>query len=195
MLLVRQPHITLIAAVSHPSEVGPLVEGGQPMTILVDTTGSQVEMAQQLQAAAPDGGLLFLVDTYDLSEVVSLLRAGASGCISRDAEVSELARAIIAVGRGEIALPPTMASHALAALARGRLAEDASDLVEDLTERETEVLRLLAGGMTNKEIAQTLILSVRTIEAHLRSIYGKLNVSSRTEAALWAVRNGFGPED
>ncbi|HET7376275.1 MAG TPA: response regulator transcription factor, partial [Anaerolineae bacterium] len=61
-----------------------------------------------------------------------------------------------------------------------------------LTEREIEVLRLLAQGSTNKDIAQTLILSVRTIDAHLRSIFAKLNVRSRTEAALWAARYGYG---
>ena len=58
-----------------------------------------------------------------------------------------------------------------------------------------EVVRLLGRGLTNKDIAQTLILSVRTVEAHLRSIYGKLGVRTRTEAALWTVRHGFGPEE
>lgn len=67
-------------------------------------------------------------------------------------------------------------------------------LIEPLSEREADVLRLLAQGLTNKDIAQTLILSVRTVEAHLRSVYGKLGVRSRTEAALWAVKHGYNPE-
>jgi NarL family two-component system response regulator LiaR len=148
-----------------------------------------VDLAHQLHAAVPEAGLLFLVDDYDLDTVLLLLRAGAMGCISRDASVAQLSRALIAAGRGEIALPPEVAGQALAALARGETA--AEHPVEDLTEREVEVLHLLAEGMMNKDIAQTLIISVRTVEAHLRSIYGKLGVDSRTEAALWAVRNGY----
>ena len=77
-------------------------------------------------------------------------------------------------------------------LARGERLE--GDLVEPLSARETEVLGLLARGLTNKDIAQSLMLSVRTVEAHLRSIFGKLAVGSRTEAALWAVRHGYGED-
>ena len=107
--------------------------------------------------------------------------------------MAELDRAIIAVGRGEIALPPSIAARALAALARGETIK--GDLIEALSEREVEVLQLLAQGMTNKDIAQTLILSVRTVEAHLRSIFGKLGVRSRTEAALWATEHGYRPQE
>ena len=87
----------------------------------------------------------------------------------------------------------TIAGRALAAMARGETVGET--LVEPLSDRETEVLRLLAQGLTNKDMAQTLILSVRTIEAHLRNIFGKLGVTSRTEAALWATKYGYGPED
>jgi DNA-binding NarL/FixJ family response regulator len=107
--------------------------------------------------------------------------------------VAELARAIIAVGRGEIALPPSIAGRALAALARGESV--GGSLIEPLSERESEVVQLLAQGLTNKDIAQTLFLSVRTVEAHLRNIFGKLGVRSRTEAALWATKHGYGPEE
>ena len=72
--------------------------------------------------------------------------------------------------------------------------EHGPELLGDLSEREVTVLRLLAQGMTNKHIAQTLLLSVRTVEAHLRSIFVKIDVRSRTEAALWAVKHGYGAE-
>jgi DNA-binding NarL/FixJ family response regulator len=136
---------------------------------------------------------LFLVSTYELTEVLPLLRAGATGCVSRDDSVSDLARAVIAVGRGEIALPPGTAARALTALARGESAD--TGLIEPLSERETEVLQLLAQGLTNKDIAQMLFLSVRTVGAHLRNVYGKLGVRSRTEAVLWAVKHGYGPKE
>jgi len=103
--------------------------------------------------------------------------------------VADLARAIIAAGRGEIVLPPAVAVQSLMALAQGQPVEQS--LVGPLSERETEVLKLLAHGHTNKDIAQALFLSVRTVEAHLRSIFAKLGVSSRTEAALWAVQHGY----
>lgn len=190
-LLSKQPDIVAAGAVAGVSEIGPLLQPGQPATILIDLPTPQPELAQQLRTAAPESGLLFLVQTYDLAEVLPLLQAGASGCISRDETPGDLARAIIAVGRGEIALPPHIAGRALAALARGEPVGD-DGLIEPLSEREIEVLNLLAQGLTNKDIAQTLILSVRTVEAHLRNIFGKLGVRSRTEAALWAVKHGYG---
>ena len=156
---------------------------------------------RRLRAAAPDCGQLFLVGSYDLAEIIPLLQGGATGCVSREDSVGDLARAVVAAGRGEIVLPPTIAARALAALARGEPAGGptarSSDggLLEPLSEREMEVLRSLARGHTNKDIAQTLVLSVRTVEAHLRSIYGKLGVGTRIEAALWAVKRGYGPEE
>jgi DNA-binding NarL/FixJ family response regulator len=131
-----------------------------------------------------------LVDSYDLQEIVGLLRAGATGFIAHDSAVADLARGIIAAGRGEIVLPPRMATKALVALARGEGSQE--DLSVNLTEREQDVLNILAQGYTNKDIAQTLFLSVRTVEAHLRNIYGKLGVASRTEAAIWAVNHEYG---
>jgi DNA-binding NarL/FixJ family response regulator len=193
-LLSGQPAILIVDTVADAFEVVPLLQPDQPTTVLVDVLSPQPDLAQQLRTLAPEAGLLFLIQSYELSEVLVLLRAGATGCISRDASLGDLARAIIAVGRGEIALPPHMAGRALAALARGEPVSD-DGLIEPLSEREVEVLRLLAQGMTNKDIAQTLILSVRTIEAHLRNIYGKLGVRSRTEAALWAVEHGYGADE
>jgi len=181
-------------AVGDVSRVSTIFQPGRPTTLLIDLPSPLPPLVQQLKENVPDLGLLFLVESYALDQILSLLQAGATGCISRDEPVAELARSIIAVGRGEIWLPPTIAVRALAALARGETA-GRDDLIEPLTGRETDVLRLLAQGLTNKDIAQTLILSVRTVEAHLRHIFGKLNVTSRTEAALWATRYGYGPDD
>ena len=188
-LLAEQPFIDVLVTACEVSVVAPLVEPDLPTAVLVDLPGLRIDLAQQLHAAVPEAGLLLVVDDYDLETVLPLLRAGAMGAISRDAAVPQLARALIAVGRGEIALPDFIAGKALTALARGDTAD--SGPLEPLTEREGEVLHLLAEGMTNKAIAQELTLSVRTVEAHLRSVYSKLSVDSRTEAALWAVRNGY----
>jgi DNA-binding NarL/FixJ family response regulator len=193
-LLSQQPDIMVAGAVDDVSQIAALLEPGQPTTALFDLPFPQPTLVQQLKIIMPDLGLLFLVDSYDLEQILPLLRAGVTGCISRDDSVAELARAIIAVGRGEISLPPSIAVRALAALAQSESVHGGG-LVEPLSERETEVLGFLAQGLTNKDIAQTLFLSVRTVEAHLRNIFGKLGVRSRTEAALWATRHGHGPEE
>lgn len=193
-LLAEQPDIVVAGAVGDISELPAIIQSNQPTTLLVDSSPLLPPLIHQLKTNVPELGLLFLIESYELDHILPLLQAGATGCISRDESVADLARAIVAVGRGEIWLPPAMAARALAALARGETA-GGDDLIEPLTERETDVLRLLAQGLTNKDIAQSLILSVRTVEAHLRNIFGKLNVTSRTEAALWATRHGYGPDD
>lgn len=135
---------------------------------------------------APDLGLLFLVDSYELGQILPLLPVEATRYVSQDDPMANLARAIIPVGRAETALPSPLASRALAGGESG-----GSDWVEPLSEREIEVLRLLAQGLTNKDIAQTLCLSVLTVKTHLHHIFGKLGVRSRTEAALWATQRGY----
>lgn len=186
-LLGQQPGVEAWGTAANFDDVAVLVEPGHPSTILVDLPQLSPDFVRQLAGVVTHGGILCLVDTYDLAQVVALLQAGAIGCLVRDATVADLTRAVIAAGRGEIVLPPSLAVQALAALARGGLRLERPS--ESLTDRETEVLGLLAQGLTNKDIAQRLFLSVRTIEAHLRHIYSKLGVASRTEAALWAVEN------
>lgn len=188
-LLSAQPGIGVIGTTAVAPGPGSLAASASPVTILCDLPTPPLQAVKEIKTTVPAAGVLCLVQSYDLAEIVALLQAGANGCLTRDEPVPDLARAVIAVGRGEIALPLDIAARALAAMARGTA--PSQDHVEPLSEREEEVLRLLAQGLTNKDMAQTLILSVRTVEAHLRSIFGKLGVRSRTEAALWAIRHGY----
>ena len=188
-LLSNQPGIIISGTLTEPSQITTHIRPDQASAILIDLPAPQPEIAHRFRTLAPRCGLLFLVHSYELSTILPLLQGGATGFISRDASTGDLARAIIAVGRGEIVLPPEIAVQSLMALAQGRPVE--KEMVDPLSERESEVLSLLAQGFTNKDIAQTLILSVRTVEAHLRAIFAKLGVSSRTEAALWAVQHGY----
>lgn len=199
-LLSSQPYILLSGTSHDVTGIRAFLSPGQPTTIFIDLPTPTPDLTYQLRAAASDCGLLFLVQSYSLTEIVALLQAGATGCISRDDSVSDLTRAIIAAGRGEIVLPATIAAHILSSLANTARALEAlthnqpigETLVEPLSERETDILKLLGQGLTNKDIAQTLLISVRTVEAHLRNIYDKLDVRSRTEAALWAVQSSYG---
>jgi DNA-binding NarL/FixJ family response regulator len=189
-LLTQQPGIGAGVAggesAPHPGQL----RADRPCTVLVDIADGRVAAATRLREAWRPAGVLFLVESYSLTEALALLRAGASGCVSREGTVAELVRGIVAAARGEIVLPPGLAARALAALAQGGGLADPPDL--PLSAREAEVVALLAQGLTNKGIAQSLYLSVRTVEAHLRSIYDKLGVRTRTEAALWAVGHGYG---
>lgn len=190
-LLSGQPAIEVIATIGTLHALRDFIPLNQPAaTVLIDVPKPDPIIAQQIKGMAPSFGVLFLVDHYELSEMVTLLRAGAAGCLVRDGTVAELVQGIVAAGRDEIVLPPEWATKALLALARGEVGEKRPSFAI-LTDREQDVLRLLAQGMTNKDIAQALFLSVRTIEAHLRHIFNKLDVQSRTEAVLWAVTHGF----
>lgn len=191
-LLERQPGITVQGVAGELTQIASF-QLPSPAVILVDIPTVQPLFVSNLHVAVPDCGLLFLVEHYDLNDTLAFLQAGATGFIDHSSAVGDLARAIIATGRGEIVLPQKLATKALVALAQGKVVQNGPTAT--LTEREQEVLNLLAQGFTNKDIAQSLFLSVRTVEAHLRNVYGKLGVTSRTEAALWAVNHGFALKD
>lgn len=183
-LLAQQPAVDVAATAAGPAEMtAETLENGS-VAIFVDGAGLGPDAASQIVAAAAGAGVLWLLEEVELETVASLLRAGVMGCLPTDASVAELDRALVAVARGEIALPASIASRALATLARSPAPDGRGD---ELTAREHEVVDLLARGLTNKDIAQTLFLSVRTVEAHLRSVYAKLELRSRTEAVLWAI--------
>ena len=190
-LLSPQPGLEVWGTAAHLEDLLALSNEDGQTAVLLDLKEPLPPHVAQLVKALPDAGQLCLVDEYNLSQIMTLLQAGAAGVLSRDATLPELTRALIATSRGEIVLPPELAARTLAALARGEVRSGQN--IETLTEREREVLTLLAKGMTNKDIAQTLFLSVRTVEAHLRNVYGKLGVATRTEAVLWAMQHSFDP--
>lgn len=188
-LLSPQPGLQVLGTAVTQDDLLALLANDRQTAVLLDQREPLEPLVLQLITAVPTAGLLCLVNNYELNQTVALLQAGAVGVLSRSASLPELTRALIAASRGEIVLPPNLAARALAVLARGGL--PAQQNLTSLTDREREVLALLARGFTNKDIAQTLFLSVRTVEAHLRNVYGKLDVATRTEAVLWAVQHGL----
>ena len=187
-LLSREHGLEVIGLAGTSDEVTRLVPAAWPVAILLDDRVMDAADAATLVGVAGGVGVLAVLDDMDLANVVSLLKAGVIGCLPADSPIGDLARALVAVGRGEIALPPSIAARALVQLARPAAPEPRA--IDELSEREREVVDLLVKGQTNKDIAQALFLSVRTVEAHLRSIYAKLGVRSRTEAVLWAIGQG-----
>jgi DNA-binding NarL/FixJ family response regulator len=134
--------------------------------------------------------VLILTAYDDDPYVFALLQAGADGYVLKTSSADELVRAVRTMHAGQPALSPEVASKVIQQMTRGAPA-GATDQVESLTERELDVLRLAARGMTNRAIGSDLGISHRTVQGHLASVYGKLGVNSRTEAVTEALKRGW----
>jgi DNA-binding NarL/FixJ family response regulator len=176
--------------------IGEAVDGQQgiqmarelhPDVILMDLLMPVMDGIQAigiLKQTMPDIEVIALTSVLEDSSVVSAIRAGAIGYLLKDTEADELIRAIKAAANGQVQLSPKAAARLMREVR-------APESPETLTERETEVLRLLAKGKSNKEIAYDLTISEPTVKTHVSSILGKLHVTSRTQAALHAARIGL----
>ncbi|HIQ01964.1 MAG TPA: response regulator transcription factor [Anaerolineales bacterium] len=185
--------IEVVAEAGNGAEAVRLAEQHRPDIAVLDirmpgVTG--VEAARRIKAQIPQVRVLILTAYDDDPYIFALLQAGADGYILKTASGDELVRAVRTVHRGESALSPEVASKVVRQ-ATARRPEGAAGQVEPLTPRELDVLRLAAQGLTNRAIGHQLGISHRTVQGHLASIYGKLGVSSRTEAVTEAVRRGW----
>lgn len=149
-----------------------------------------VEATRRIKAHFPDVRILVLTAYDDDPYVFAVLQAGADGYLLKTARAEELVRAVRDVYAGNAALSPEVAAKMVRQVTQQRPGT-AVDQVEPLTEREIEVLRLAARGMTNRAIGQTLGISHRTVQGHLANVYGKLHVNSRTEAVTEALKRGW----
>ncbi|MGE5140074.1 MAG: response regulator [Rudaea sp.] len=161
----------------------------QPDVALFDIQMPRVnglDATRQVKEKFPDARILILTAYDDDPYIFAALQAGANGYLLKTASSDEIIQAVHAVAEGETALSPSVARK-LVQRAAGR--DDTRErLVEPLSDRELQVLRLAGQGMGNKQIGVALGISDRTVQGHLANIYGKLSVSTRTEAVLFAVR-------
>jgi DNA-binding NarL/FixJ family response regulator len=149
-----------------------------------------LEATRQIKAGFPQVRVLILTAYEEDPYVFALLRAGASGYILKTADADDLLQAVRAVYRGESALSPRITEKVVRQIQAGAPAGAVAQ-VEPLTGREIEILRLAAQGLTNKAIGRQLDISERTVQGHLAHIYGKLSVTSRTEAVTEALKRGW----
>jgi DNA-binding NarL/FixJ family response regulator len=166
--------------------------GEAPDVVLMDLLMSPmdgIEATRQIRARYPQVQVVALTSFVEEEKAHAALDAGASGFLLKDADADEVAAAIRAAHRGEVHLDPAIAGRLIRALRAPSTPRPGSGL----TGREREVLRLVAAGQANKDIAAELNISERTARTHVSSILTKLGVTSRTQAALWAVREGLGP--
>lgn len=149
-----------------------------------------IEVTRSLRAAGSPVAILILTAYDDDPYVMAGIQAGANGYVLKSAAPDEIVRAVRAVHEGQSAVDPAVAAK-LMAYVSGQHKPPPPEMVEPLTDREMEVLALVAQGLTNRAIGHQLRISDRTVQGHLANVYGKLGVSSRTEAVMTAVKSGW----
>jgi two-component system, NarL family, response regulator LiaR len=197
-LLRREADIEVVGEAVNGEEAISLANLTQPDIVVMDIRMpvlSGIEATRIIRESLPQVQVLVLTAHDDDQYIFSLLQAGASGYLLKTAPVSELVKAIRQVQAGESPLDPAIARKVVVRMsgsspAGPAPAEDGQTL-EALTPRELEVLQLLAQGLSNRNIAEALFISDRTVQAHLTSIFAKTQVSSRLEAVLNAIRRGW----
>jgi DNA-binding NarL/FixJ family response regulator len=179
--------VELVGAAANGEEAVALCPDRRPDVVLMDLEMpvlDGIEATRRIKAAHPEIAVVVLTSFSDRERILRALDAGAVGYLLKDAEPAELARAIEAAARGDSPLDPRAASALLSA-------RRAATPADTLSEREREVLLMVAQGLPNKLIAQRLSISEKTVKAHLTSVFRQIGVTDRTQAALWAERNGL----
>jgi DNA-binding NarL/FixJ family response regulator len=199
LLLAAEPGIRVVGESGTMRGGIAAVEELKPDVAVADVglpDGDGVEMTRVLRESVP-GTRILVLTVHDEDEfILALMQAGVSGYLLKNAAGIDLVTAVRAVAAGKPWLQTEIARR-LIELSTGRKAPPprtgVEALIEPLTPREIEVLKLLAGAATNREIADHLAISTRTVETHLANVYGKLTVRGRTEAMLWAIHEGMVP--
>lgn len=190
-LLKAEPQLEVVGEAENGEEAILLAEQLKPDVILLDMSMPNlngIETTRRLLAKLPQTKVLILTAHEDYGLVRETIQAGAAGYIIKRAAESELISAIRAVSRGELYVHPAMTRALLETPDASLPKSEGNDL---LTSRETEVLRLIAQGYTNRQIAEELKISVRTVETHRGNITGKLGLYSRVELLRFATQNGL----
>lgn len=188
-LLGSKPDIEIVGLAGDGREAVELARTLRPDVVLLDLMMPRQDgltTIPLLLRDQPETRILVLTSFGQDEQIFAAIKAGALGYLLKDSSAQELVRAIRDVARGELTLHPAIARRLLGEANRPAAASGGT-----LTERELEVLRLLAEGLSNQAIAQKLTLSERTVGAHVSHILKKLHVASRTQAALYAIREGL----
>ena len=192
-LLEMAPDIRVVAEVADGDQVISEAERSRPSVVLMDVRMDRmngIEACRALKEVLPDVGVLMLTSYGTRDEVLAALMAGASGFLLKNVDSAALMDAVRTVAAGESLLDPAVTKGVTDRLVQ--LAGQTEDpRIATLSEREREVLRLVAQGRTNKEIAESLVISAATARNHVSHILEKLGMRSRTEAAAFAVELGL----
>ncbi|MGD9145397.1 MAG: response regulator transcription factor [Anaerolineae bacterium] len=193
-LLEREEDLKVVAEAGDGEEAVRLTVEQNPDVALVDIAMPKlngIEATKQIKVRSPSTAVLILTAYDDEQYIFALLEAGAAGYLLKSVRGRDLIAAIRSVHAGESVLHPVIARKVINHFSRPADEPSPQPGVEPLSERELEVLRLAARGLGNREIAQELYLSTRTVQTHLSTIFAKMKVGSRTEAVVQALRKGW----
>jgi two-component system, NarL family, response regulator LiaR len=187
MFLSLDPEIQVVGEAANGQEAVAMARELQPDVVLMDLlmpVMDGLQATQTIRAEMPEVEVLALTSVLEGTSVTRAIRAGAIGYLLKDTDAEQLHRALRGAAEGRVQLAPEAAARLMREV-------KAPESPEEFTERETEVLKLLARGKANKQIASELSVEEKTVKAHVSSILRKLGVQSRTQAALHAVRTGL----
>ena len=187
MFLAMDPELVVVGEAADGEEAVHLARLLLPDIVLMDLLMPGMDgitATAMIRSELPDTEVLALTSVLEDASVVGAVRAGAIGYLLKDTDADALCRAIKAAAAGQVQLTPQAAARLMQVVS-------SPESPEALTERETEVLRLMAQGQANKEIARSLNISEKTVKVHVSNILSKLGVQSRTQATLYAIRVGL----
>lgn len=190
-LLLTEPEMELVASASNGLEAVAQALTFTPDVIVMDLQMPQksgLEAISDIRQEIPDARILVVTSFAEDETVFSAIKAGAQGYLLKDSTPEELLQAIRQVFEGQYSLHPAIAAKVIQELHRPSYLKPTSD---PLTGRELDILKCVAQGMTNQEIAEKLVVSERTVRTHVSNILGKLHLANRTQAALYALREGI----
>jgi NarL family two-component system response regulator LiaR len=190
-LLEQVEHIEVVGEASDGREAVEQAESLRPDVILMDLVMPEVDgiaAIRQITADQPGARILVLTSFAANDKVFPAIKAGALGYLLKDSDPEDLLAAIESVYRGEPSLSPVIAQKVLSEL---KQPSDRPPTPDPLTDREVEVIQLVAKGLSNRDIAERLVVTEATVRAHVSSILSKLHLANRTQAALYALREGL----
>jgi NarL family two-component system response regulator LiaR len=192
-MLETEPGMQIVGEASNGAEAVEQARKLVPNVVLMDLVMpimDGIEATRQIKQEMPSVNILVLTSFSTNDKVIPSLNAGAIGYLLKDSTPADLVRAIQQVAQGEGALPTAVTRQILAQI-QSPIASSEQSAEEELTDRETEVLKLMAHGYSNAEIARLMVVSNPTVHTHVSRILSKLKVSSRTQAALYALKKGW----